>query len=246
LLAKGLQVEQSRAEQSGDAERSLALAEEVLAIRSKLAAARPDDARVAREAMLAELARGRALVRAGRAADAVAGLQAACTTATERVERAPDSHEALSDRALGYESLAQTLEEIGRAPEALERTQLARADLARAAQLAPESELYPRRGAYLASREAKTLVGLGRIAEAAATSSAASEVFEGILAKGAPAADVLQQAAVLFAITSGTSMKAGDAASAERWAVRARAVLAAMPEARRKNIEPFVTAEIGK
>jgi len=246
LLAKGLQVEQSRAEQSGDAERSLALAEEVLAIRSKLAAARPDDARVAREVMLAELARGRALVRAGRAADAVAGLQAACTTATERVERAPDSHEALSDRALGYESLAQTLEEIGRAPEALERTQLARADLARAAQLAPESELYPRRGAYLASREAKTLVGLGRIAEAAATSSAASEVFEGILAKGAPAADVLQQAAVLFAITSGTSMKAGDAASAERWAVRARAVLAAMPEARRKNIEPFVTAEIGK
>ncbi|MFM7052688.1 MAG: hypothetical protein ACKOYN_11255 [Planctomycetota bacterium] len=245
LLAKGLQVEQSRAEQSGETEKSLALAEEVLAIRAKLASARPEDARVARERMLAELARGRALVRAGRANDAVGGLQAACVTATERVERAPDSHEALSDRALGYESLAQVLEELGQRDEALERTRLARADLARAAGLAPDSEAYPRRGAYLASREAKVLVALGRAVEAARVGADGAAVFEGILARGAVTADVQQQAAVMFAVASSSAAKVGDADAAGRFAARARAALAALPEARRAALGGFIESELG-
>ena len=249
-LAKGLQAEQWRAEQAGDARRSLELADELVEIRGRLAAARPDDARVARELMLSQLARCRALLRSGRANDTVQALEAACVEATGRVERAPDSHEALSDRALAYETSAQILEEIaegdaGRLSEALERVRLARADLVRAAGLAPAQTQYPRRAAYLGAREAKTLLAIGNPRDASMVARASAAYFENALRSAAPDADTQQQAAITMAVASNACRQAGEAVDAARLAERARAVLLAMPDARRAAVAPFVDAELG-
>jgi hypothetical protein len=199
--------------------------------------------------MLSQLARCRALLRTGRAAETVAALTAASTEATGRVERAPDSHEALSDRALAYETSAQILEEIAagdaaRLGEALERVRLARADLVRASTLAPAQGQYPRRAAYLGAREAKTLLALGNPREAATVARASAAFFENALRLAGADADTQQQAAITIAVASNACRQAGDAADATRFAERARAALAAMPEAKRAATAPFVEAEL--
>jgi len=244
-LGKILAAIQSRAERAGENARALELAQELSAIRARLAAMMPNDARIAREAMRAQIAFGRALARNGRANEAVDGMLAACVTATTRVERAPDSHEALSDRAEAYESAAQVLEEVGRGQEALERWRLARADLQAASQRAPNVAGYPRRAAYLGASEARTQAALGDLSGAARTAAAAADALDAILAAGASDTDSRSQAALAQAVASGLAKRTGEAALAQTRAERARAILALLTPESRAIIEPFVVREIG-
>jgi tetratricopeptide (TPR) repeat protein len=244
-LGKVLATIQSRAERAGEYARALELAQELSAIRTRLTAMMPNDARIAREAMRAQIAFGRALLRNGRANEAVDGMLAACVTATTRVERAPDSHEALSDRAEAYESAAQVLESVGREQEALERWRLARADLQNAAQRAPNVVGYPRRAAYLGASEARTQAALGDLAGAVRTAVVAADALDAILAAGASDADSRSQAVLAQAVASGLAKRAGDAALAQDRADRARAMLALLTPESRAIIEPIVLREIG-
>ncbi|MFM7135095.1 MAG: protein kinase domain-containing protein, partial [Planctomycetota bacterium] len=244
-LGKGLSAAQFRAEQAGRADDAVRIAEELVALRTRLAAVRPEDARIARELMLAKLALGRSNLRAGRAAGAVDGIVAASAVATERVERTPDSHEALSDRAQAYEAAAQVFGELGRHDDALERWRLARADLARASTLAPAQKSYPQRAAYLGASEAKTLATLGRNAEAATVSAGAARSFEAMLPGLRGNAEAEMQAAITMAVASSSAAKAGDAAAAKAFADAARATLGAIAGDMRERARPFVEAELG-
>lgn len=243
-LGKGLSSAQFRAEQAGRNDDSLRLAEELVALRARLVAARPEDARIARELMLSRIALARAFLRAGRAGEAVDGVVAASALATERVERAPDSHEALSDRAEAYEASAKVFEELGRREEALERWRLARTDLARAATLAPAQKSYPRRAAYLGASEAKTLVALGRASEAAAVSAGAARSFEAMMPSLRGNAEAEMQAAITTAVASSSAAKAGDAVAAKAYADAARAILESIAGDLRERARPFVEAEL--
>jgi serine/threonine protein kinase len=237
---------QSRAERGGENARALELARELAEIRARLAAALPNDARVAREAMRAQIALGRALARNGRADEAVDGMLAACVVATGRVERAPDSHEALSDRAEAHESAAQVLDELGRRPEALERWRLARADLAAAAKRAPGVAGYPRRGAYLGASEARTLAAMGEVAQAAQVAAASAEALDALLDAGATDADTRGQAALAHAVAGGLAKRAGNAEAAGRHAARAEAILALLTPETRAIYAPIVARELGR
>ncbi|MFM7261614.1 MAG: protein kinase domain-containing protein [bacterium] len=245
-LAKGLVSIQSRAEKAGETVRALELAEEIASIRSRLAAALPNDARIAREAMRAQIVYGRALYRAGRANEAVDGMLTASVTATGRVERAPDSHEALSDRAEAYESVAMVLDDLGRRDEALERWRLARADLGRAASLAPGVAGYPRRAAYLGASEARTQAAAGDVAGGARTAASAADALEAILTAGATDTDSRTQAAIAQAVAAGLARRAGDVASADGRTARAEAILALLPEQSRSVLAPIIAREAGK
>ena len=195
--------------------------------------------------MRAQIALGRALSRNGRAKEAVDGLLALCVVATGRVERAPDSHEALSDRAEAHESAAQILEELGRFQEALERWQLSRADLSEAARRAPSVVGYSRRGAYLGASEARTQAALGDVVGAARTAALAAGALDALLASGATDTDSRSQAALAHAVAGGLARRAGDDAAAQACAVRANAILALMTAESRAIVEPIVVRELG-
>ncbi len=245
-VAKALVSIQSRAEKAGETARALELAEEVATIRGRLAAALPNDARIAREAMRAQIVYGRALARAGRAQEAIDGMLAASVVATGRVERAPDSHEALSDRAEAYESVAMVLDDLGRRDEALERWRLARADLGRAAGLAPGVAGYPRRAAYLGASEARAQAAAGDVAGGARTAASAADALEAILTAGATDTDSRTQAAIAEAVAAGLARRAGETAAADARTARAEAILALLPEASRTVLAPIVAREAGK
>ena len=243
-LGKGLQSVQSRAESAGDYQRALLLADELLVIRAQLVAAKPNDARIAREAMLTTLAKGRALARLGRSDAALEVLLAACVTATERVERAPESHETLSDRALAYESAAQSLTMSARTAEALERVRGARADLARAAVMAPTSTGYPRRNAYLGSAEARALARLNQSDASVTTARASAAAFEQFIAQDPTDMEVVFQAAIVNAILSNCASRANFVDATAIAKTRTNELLAMLSPAARINAEPFVQAEL--
>lgn len=243
-LGKGIASLQSRAEAAGDWAKALQFAEELSTLRVGLARQKPEDARLARDGMLARMSLGRALLRNKRADEAIEALQAACTEATTRVERAPESHEALSDRAIAFESFGQALDELRRYDDALKRWSLARADLRRAAEIAPTVVGYPRREAYLGGREARSLALAGRAAEGAPIGIAAAAVLNALVAKNSTDMDLLLQAAIVSAEASTAARVAGDTASAARLEARANELLDLMtPQARAAN-ERFVRAEL--
>ena len=243
-LGKGLQSVQSRAESVGEYERALLLAEELLAIRTKLAIAKPDDARIGREAMLSMLAKGRALARLNRADAARETMLAACIEATERVERAPDSHECLSDRALANESTAQALSSGAQHANALERVRFARADLSRAELMAPTVVGYSRRNAYLGGVEARILARLKQHDAAVTTASASAAAFEQFVARAPSDMDIVFQAAIVQAILSNCASRAGLLDATASAQTRAEELLALMTTQARATNEPFVRAEL--
>jgi len=243
-LGKGIASLQSRAEASGEWAKALQLAEELSTLRVGLSRQKPDDARLARDAMLARMSLGRALLRNKRADEAVEALQAACAEATTRVERTPESHEALSDRAIASESLGQALDELRRYDDALKRWAMARADLRRAAEIAPTVVGYPRREAYFGGREARTLALAGRATEGAPIGIAAASALNALVATNSTDMDLLLQAAIVSAEASTAARVAGDESNAVKWEARAIELLGLMtPQARAAN-ERFVRAEL--
>ncbi|MDI9403905.1 MAG: serine/threonine-protein kinase [Limnohabitans sp.] len=243
-LGKGIASLQSRAEASGEWAKALQLAEELTTLRVGLSRQKPDDARLARDAMLARMSLGRALLRNKRADEAVEALQAACAEATTRVERTPESHEALSDRAIASESLGQALDELRRYDDALKRWAMARADLRRAAEIAPTVVGYQRREAYFGGREARTLALAGRAAEGAPIGIAAATFLNALVGTNSTDMDLLLQAAIVSAEASTAARVAGDESNAVKWEARAIELLGLMtPQARAAN-ERFVRAEL--
>jgi len=174
----------------------------------------------------------------------VEALQAACAEATTRVERTPESHEALSDRAIASESLGQALDELRRYDDALKRWAMARADLRRAAEIAPTVVGYQRREAYFGGREARTLALAGRAAEGAPIGIAAATFLNALVGTNSTDMDLLLQAAIVSAEASTAARVAGDESNAVKWEARAIELLGLMtPQARAAN-ERFVRAEL--